>query len=62
MEYPTRPHAASEDDLSSYLDEARELFNSIHPDTAPQQAPLDVTASFEDLRWFLLPEEVRTRE
>lgn len=62
MEYPPRPHTASEADLLPYLDEARELFNSIHPDTAPQQTPLDVTASFEDLRWFLLPEEIRTRE
>jgi hypothetical protein len=62
MQYPKMPDTASEDDLSTYLNEARELFDSIHPETAPRQAPLDVTASFEDLRWFLLPEEVRSRE
>ncbi|MGI9584922.1 MAG: aminotransferase class V-fold PLP-dependent enzyme, partial [Acidimicrobiia bacterium] len=62
MHYAQRATTATEEDLAIYLDEARTLFDSIQPDAAPSQAPLDVTASFEDLRWFLLPEEVRSRE
>ena len=57
------PHATtSDDDLAGYLDDARALLGAIDPASAPRQPPLDATASFEDLRWFLLPDEVRTGE
>ncbi len=52
----TAPDAA----LATYLDEARRLFNAVDPTLAPAQAPIEATASFEDLRWFLLPDEARS--
>jgi selenocysteine lyase/cysteine desulfurase len=56
------PQHAPDTDLARYLDEARNLFESIDPATGPAQPPVEATASFEDLRWFLLSEEVRTGE
>ncbi|MGI9643354.1 MAG: aminotransferase class V-fold PLP-dependent enzyme [Acidimicrobiia bacterium] len=60
MEYSAPMETASDDVLATYIDEARTLFESVDPSTAPEQAPLEATASFEDLRWFLLPDEIRT--
>jgi hypothetical protein len=62
MHYDAPTETASDDVLESYLEEARTLFASVDPSTAPEQPPLEATASFEDLRWFLLPEEVRTND
>ena len=62
MRYETPPHTASDKELAGYLEEARRLLDSIDPAHAPEQAPLHATASFEDLRWFLLPGEVRSGE
>lgn len=62
MSYTAPPHTASDSELAGYLEEARSLFDSIDPSDAPEQAPLHATASFEDLRWFLLPDEVRSGE
>ena len=62
MQYSAPMETASDEVLSSYLDEARNLFESVDPSSAPQQAPLEATASFEDLRWFLLPDEIRTHD
>ena len=62
MAYSAPMEIASDDVLAAYLDEARSLFDSVDPSTAPQQAPLEATASFEDLRWFLLPDEIRTHD
>ncbi len=59
MRYPVPMDRADDGDLAGYLDEARSLLGSIDPASAPPQEPLVVTASFEDLRWFLLPHEVR---
>jgi selenocysteine lyase/cysteine desulfurase len=56
------PAHAPESELESYLTDARALFDSIDPTTGPPQPPVEATASFEDLRWFLLSEEVRTGE
>ncbi|MGI9528447.1 MAG: aminotransferase class V-fold PLP-dependent enzyme [Acidimicrobiia bacterium] len=60
MEYSAPMETASDDVLTTYIDKARDLFESVDPSTAPEQAPLEATASFEDLRWFLLPDEIRT--
>jgi len=62
LEFDAEPKHAPDTELASYLTEARTLFESIDPTTGPQQPPVEATASFEDLRWFLLSEEVRTGE
>ncbi|MDK1291792.1 MAG: aminotransferase class V-fold PLP-dependent enzyme [Actinomycetota bacterium] len=62
MMHDSHPAHAPDSELKRYLDEARALFDSIDPTTGPAQPPLEATASFEDLRWFLLPEDVRARE
>jgi selenocysteine lyase/cysteine desulfurase len=59
LHYSETPAHADESDLATYLEEARVLFASIDPTTGPSQPPVEATASFEDLRWFLLSEEVR---
>ena len=60
MAYDVKPERASENELSRYIAEARELFDTIDPHEGPIQDPVHATASFDDLRWFLLPDEVRT--
>lgn len=62
LEYDGHPAHAPDTELARYLEEARSLFESIDPTTGPAQPPVEATASFEDLRWFLLSEEVRTGE
>ncbi len=62
LAYDAAPERASDYELASYIDEARSLFESIDPSTGPIADPLQATASFEDLRWFLLPDEVRSGE
>ena len=59
LTYDAKPVVADDYELASYIEEANALFSSIDPTTGPAAAPLHATASFEDLRWFLLPEEVR---
>jgi selenocysteine lyase/cysteine desulfurase len=56
------PAHAPDTELAEYLVEAQTLFDSIDPRSGPAQPPVEATASFEDLRWFLLSEEVRTGE
>ncbi|GMR02212.1 MAG: aminotransferase class V-fold PLP-dependent enzyme [Acidimicrobiia bacterium] len=60
LSYDVQPEQASDYELAAYIEEARSLFESIDPSTGPVADPLQATASFEDLRWFLLPEEVRS--
>lgn len=60
MRYASSPDTASDRELAGYLEAAQALFDAIDPSSAPEQPPLHATASFEDLRWFLLPGEVRT--
>ena len=62
LEFDAHPQHVPDTELARYLAEARTLFESIDPTTGPQQPPVEATASFEDLRWFLLSEEVRTGE
>ena len=62
LDYDAQPAHAPDTELEQYLEEARTLFESIDPTTGPAQPPVEATASFEDLRWFLLSEEVRTGE
>jgi selenocysteine lyase/cysteine desulfurase len=59
MRYEVPEGTASDAELARYLDDARTLLDGIDPATAPEQQPLVVTSTFEDLRWFLLPGEVR---
>jgi selenocysteine lyase/cysteine desulfurase len=62
LQFREHPAHAPESELADYLHNARALFDSIDPTTGPSQPPVEATASFEDLRWFLLSEEVRTGE
>jgi hypothetical protein len=62
MEYSVKPEIVGEGRLGEYLDVARELFDTIDPSTGPVHDDLHATASFDDLRWFLLPNEVRSVE
>jgi len=62
LQYAANPANASDTELALYLEEARTLFASIDPSKGPTQPPVEATASFEDLRWFLLSEEVRAGE
>lgn len=62
LQYAANPAHAPDTELARYLEEARTLFASIDPTKGPAQPPVEATASFEDLRWFLLSEEVRAGE
>jgi selenocysteine lyase/cysteine desulfurase len=62
LQFREHPAHAPESELADYLHNARALLDSIDPTTGPSQPPVEATASFEDLRWFLLSEEVRTGE
>ncbi|MDA2979185.1 MAG: aminotransferase class V-fold PLP-dependent enzyme [Actinomycetota bacterium] len=59
MEYSVKPQIAEEGELAEYIQKAKELFETIDPASGPLQNDVDATASFEDLRWFLLPNEAR---
>lgn len=59
MEYHAKPQIVGEHELAEYLEEARRLLDTIDPSSGPLQDEVDATASFEDLRWFLLPNEAR---
>ena len=63
MRYPHHRHNEPETRLADYLAEARELL-ARPPAAMPEaSAPVgDVGADFESLRWFLLPEEVASRD
>ena len=60
MRYTARTETAGDAELAATLEEAKNLLASIDPHTAPEQPALEATASFEDLRWFLLPDEIRS--
>ena len=62
MHYRADASLASDDVLAAYLDEAERIFDAVDLSSAPAQPPLEVTANVEDLRWFLLPDEVRVHE
>ena len=62
MRYDVPSDEVSDDCLTEYLAEARDLLAGIDPASGPVQQPLQATASFEELRWFLLPGEVTTGE
>lgn len=62
MEYDVKPQIVSERHLAEYLTQARTLFETIDPATGPVHDEINATASFEDLRWFLLPNEVRASQ
>ena len=59
MEYRHRPHLHSDDDLVGYLDEARTILSKLDPADMPEVGMPLVTADFEELRWFPLPDELR---
>ncbi|MEZ5174804.1 MAG: aminotransferase class V-fold PLP-dependent enzyme [Acidimicrobiia bacterium] len=60
MEYDIDPEIIGEERLGDYLAEARSLLEGLNPGDGPAQDDVNATASFNDLRWFLLPNEVRT--
>lgn len=58
MRYEHRPQRDADGVLANYLEEARRLLAEA-PLAAPPGDELEVTADFEQLRWFTLPHEVR---
>ena len=60
LRFPSRHERAPEEALEEYLVEAKELFGKLAeaPSTARSEAgtPARVSAGFEELRWFDLPE------
>ena len=54
--HPDRRRSAPLSALADYLEEARALLAGVAPDSSV--APVPMTADFEKLRWFPLPEEV----
>lgn len=60
MAYTAPEHTATDAELETYLELARNLFETTDPSTAPPQEPLIASTSFEDLRWFVLPDEIRS--
>ncbi len=54
MEYPRHDDRAPETDLKVYLDEGAEILAEADPPDV--SAPVSVSADFEHLRWFDLPE------
>jgi selenocysteine lyase/cysteine desulfurase len=59
MAYASHRHREPESRLADYLAEARELLaGPPRPLAAPSIDPSAVGVDFEDLRWFLLPEDV----
>lgn len=58
MHYEHRPQRDADGELANYLEEARRLLAEA-PLAAPPGDELEVTADFEQLRWFTLPHEVR---
>jgi selenocysteine lyase/cysteine desulfurase len=56
MRYTAHRHRAPESALAGYLDEARRIL-AVQPDGRPVTAHR-LTADFEALRWFWLPEEI----
>lgn len=59
MAWPHRRREAEEHELASYLDEARTILGEAQADLPSPLGMPDVTADFEHLRWFPLPDEVR---
>jgi hypothetical protein len=59
MVYRHRSHLHSDDDLLGYLDEAREIAAGLDSAAMPALGLPLVTADFEHLRWFPLPDELR---
>jgi selenocysteine lyase/cysteine desulfurase len=59
LRWPSRHERAPESALADYLDEARELFAKLaeQPPAGPDQRAIHrVSAGFEELRWFDLPD------
>ena len=59
LRWPSRHERAPESALAEYLSEARELFSKLAEQPAPEThsgAGQRVSAGFEELRWFDLPE------
>ncbi|MFW2339464.1 MAG: aminotransferase class V-fold PLP-dependent enzyme [Acidimicrobiia bacterium] len=59
MAWPHRRRETEEHELASYLDEARTILGEAQADLPSPLGMPDVTADFEHLRWFPLPDELR---
>jgi hypothetical protein len=59
MQWPHRRREAEEHELAEYLEEAHRILDEAQHDLPGPLGMPDVTADFEHLRWFPLPDEVR---
>ncbi len=59
MRWPHRRHVREEHSLSEYLEDARRILAEAPEKLPAPQGMPDVTADFEHLRWFPLPDELR---
>jgi selenocysteine lyase/cysteine desulfurase len=60
MAFRRRPKYHSDEDLVGYLEEARKIATELEEAEPPEPlGPPEVTADFEHLRWFPLPDELR---
>ena len=59
MVWPHRRRETEEHGLASYLDEARTIVDAAQHDLPSPLGMPDLTADFEHLRWFPLPDELR---
>lgn len=59
MNWPHRRHETAERELHGYLAEAQTIVDEASHDLPSPLGMPDVTADFEHLRWFPLPDEVR---
>jgi selenocysteine lyase/cysteine desulfurase len=59
MSWPHRRHETAERELHGYLAEAQSILEEAQNDLPSPLGMPDVTADFEHLRWFPLPDEVR---
>ena len=63
MRYPSHRSTDADTRLADYLADAKALFAQVAAGPRPEPfGPPDVTADFEELRWFPLPDEATPPE
>ncbi|MAA77737.1 MAG: aminotransferase [Deltaproteobacteria bacterium] len=61
MSYPSRKMTAPEWVLPDYLKEAQEVFDEFEDDNVDKTNVIQLTETFEHLRWFVLPFEFKNK-
>ena len=61
MSYPSRKMTAPEWVLPDYLKEAQEVFDEFEEDSVEETNVIQLTETFEHLRWFVLPFEFKNK-